>query len=90
MTQASLKEIVARAKEIYARKYQKQFEEQLSGKYVAIDVESEEAYVGDTEMEAFENAKAAFPDRLFHLIKIGEPNAFRMRFSPRVVSIQTL
>lgn len=52
------------------------------GRFAAIDVESEEYYVGDTLLDAVMRAKRAYPDRKFHIVRIGHKAAvsFKHRY----------
>ena len=49
------------------------------GEYVAIEVESGDYFLGHTLKEAGEKARAVYPDKVFHFIKIGSPVAQRRR-----------
>ena len=46
------------------------------GKFVAIEVDSEDHFVGDTAIEADEKAKEKYPDKVFYLGRIGYRTAF--------------
>lgn len=48
-----------------------QYEPAQNGKFLAIDIESKEAYVGNTSSEAVELARTAHPDKIFYVVKIG-------------------
>lgn len=48
-----------------------QYEPQQNGKFLAIDVETKNVYLGDTSSEAVEEARAAHPDKVFYVVKIG-------------------
>lgn len=41
------------------------------GKFLAIEVESEKVFLGDTSAEALALAKERFPDKVFYVVKIG-------------------
>jgi len=58
---------------IYDRKYRKHLEAKEWGKVVAIEVESGEAFIGRTVLEAAMKARKKFPDRLFYFIRVGYP-----------------
>src|SRR5712691_11417315 len=68
---------------IYKDRYQQEYERLYPAKFVAIDVKSETAYVGDTASDALQTALAASPKGVFHLIKIGSPAAFKVSYSPK-------
>ncbi|CAD6493243.1 MAG: hypothetical protein CHKLHMKO_00434 [Candidatus Argoarchaeum ethanivorans] len=46
------------------------------GKFVAIEVDSEDHFVGDTAIDADEKAKEKYPDKVFYLGRIGYRTAF--------------
>ena len=75
---ADSKQIAARGSAIYERRYRGQFEPKWSGRYAAIDVESERAFVEDFPELALKTARAAVPDGIFYLHRIGSPGAFKM------------
>ncbi|MBI3679244.1 MAG: hypothetical protein HY235_02465 [Acidobacteria bacterium] len=64
--------------DIYRLKFQEEYEREHHGKFVAINVQTSAATLGDTAEEALEKARAADPDDLFHLIRVGFPSAFQM------------
>lgn len=63
---------------IYRDRYQREYEQQHLGKFVAIDVETQEAYIGDSPEEAFDIARREAPTGLFHLIRVGYPGVYRV------------
>lgn len=71
-------QVAQRGEEIYKNKLKQILEPKDNGKFVAIDVVSEDYFVGDSLLEALENAKKKYPDRLFHTIKIGYQGIFKM------------
>ncbi len=77
----SPKHIAERGEEIYRTKYKASYEEEHWGKYVAIDVLTEHAYVDETPEGALEKARTAAPRGLFHLIRVGSPGAFRVSYT---------
>lgn len=68
---------------IYQQKYQAEYEHLYPGKYVAIDVGSEEAFVADTPEEAIRLLQERNPNSFFHLIKIGSSGVFKVGYSVR-------
>jgi transcription elongation factor len=64
-------QFIQQAKEIYKRKYKKSLEKTARGKVVAIDVESEDIFIGDSVLEAGLNARQKYPDKIFHFIRVG-------------------
>jgi len=75
------KAIAERGEQIYLQTYKNAFESEHPGKFVAIDVKTEKAYIADTPMDAFEAARKDAPNGLFHLIKVGARGAFRVSYT---------
>jgi len=73
--QVNTEEIAKRGEEIYQRKFQKQYEPSCNGKFFAIEIESEEGFLGDISVEAVEKAKEKYPQKIFYIKKIGFPAA---------------
>lgn len=75
------KAIAERGEAIYREKYKAAYEAEHLGKFVAIDVASGDAYVGDSAEEVLEEARAKAPKGFFHLIRVGSPGAFRVSYT---------
>jgi hypothetical protein len=75
----SAREIVAKGLDIYERKYRAEFEHQHNGAFAAIDINSEVVYLADLPENALSKARAASPEGLFFLLRVGSPGAFRRR-----------
>ena len=73
--------IAEKGERIYRNKFQKEYEEKYPGKFLAIDINSEQGFIADTPEEAIEKAQAANPSGPFHLIKIGAAGVFRVGYS---------
>ena len=56
---------------IYRQKLRSSLEPAQNGIFVAIDVNTELAYLGDTPTEALKSALAAAPKDLFHIVRVG-------------------
>jgi hypothetical protein len=69
--------IAERGVAIYRRRYAAEFERKWRGRFAAIDIDTEQAYVADYPEEALAEARRAAPKSLFYLIRIGSPSAFR-------------
>ena len=69
-------QFIQQAEEIYRRKYKKSLEKTAKGKVVAIDVESEDIFIGDSILEAGLNARQKYPDKIFHFIRVGYPAVY--------------
>lgn len=48
-----------------------QYEPVQSGKFLAIDIESNDVFIGNTSSEAVELARKAHPNKIFYVVKIG-------------------
>ena len=72
---------IERSEAIYRSKYQKDFEANHRGKFVALDPASEEAYLGDSPEEALDRAEEKAPGGFFHLLKVGARAAYYIRGS---------
>ena len=66
---------------IYREKFQAEYERLYHGKFVAVDVDSEEATIADSPDEALERAKQLHPTGVFHLIRVGFKSAFEAGFA---------
>lgn len=64
--------------QIYRTKFKEEYERDHHGKFVAINVRSSSATIGETAEEALVKAKEADPKALFYLIRIGYSGAFQM------------
>ena len=60
-----------RAIEIYERKYKDDFEKRHKGKFVVIDVHSEEAYIHESSAGAYQEARNVTPVGLFYMLRVG-------------------
>jgi hypothetical protein len=78
MISSDTKEVIARARQIYASQLQVTLEAQHLDRFVAIEPESGEYFLADTFDEAVKAARAKFPSRLSHTIRIGHRAAFHL------------
>jgi hypothetical protein len=78
MVSAETKSVIDRAKQIYANQLQNDFESQHMDRFVAIEPESGEYFLGDTFDEAVKSARTKYPTRLSHTIRIGHRAAFHI------------
>lgn len=72
------RKIGGRGNEIF-KKISKELEEDYRGKFVAIEVDSGDYFIGDTSIEASKKAKEEYPDKVFFLGKIGYRAAFSFK-----------
>jgi hypothetical protein len=75
---ADTKAVIERAKQIYAEQLQAVLESQHRNRFVAIEPESGDYFLGDTFDEAVQSARAKHPSRLSHTIRIGHRAAFHL------------
>ena len=78
MVSADTKAVIERAKQIYAEQLRAVLEPEHLNRFVAIEPASGEYFLGDTFDEAVKAARAKYPSRLSHTIRIGHPAAFHM------------
>jgi len=78
MVSAETKTVIDRAKQIYANQLQTDLESQHMDRFVAIEPESGEYFLGDTFDEAVKSARTKYPTRLSHTIRIGHRAAFHI------------
>ena len=63
-------ELIKKANEIYNNK-KTELEPSYNGKYVAIEINSGEIFIGETRDEAVMNARNKYPDIIFFVKRIG-------------------
>ena len=78
MVSAETKSVIDRAKQIYADRLQDELEGKHNDRYVAIEPESGDHFLGDTFDEAVRLARSKYPARLSHTIRIGHRAAFHL------------
>jgi len=67
---ADIEKIAQKGQEIYD-KIKNKYLPQDKGKFLAIDIESGEAFLGITSAEALELASQKYPEKVFYVVKIG-------------------
>lgn len=65
-----IQKIAAEGAKIY-EKIKSQHEPSHNGKFLAIDIDSEDVFLGNTSSEAVELARKAHPNKVFYVVKIG-------------------
>ncbi len=70
LKQADIQKIAAEGEKIY-QKIKVNFEPKENGKFLAIDIDSQNTYLGSTSAEAVELARQAHPGKVFYVVKIG-------------------
>ena len=82
MISAETRAVIDRAKRMYANGLQTDLESQHRDRFVAIEPESGEYFLGDTFDEAVTSARAIHPSRLSH-----HPDRASRRLSPRAHAV---
>jgi hypothetical protein len=72
MSQKELDERMSKARSIYKR-LAEELEPKSSGKIVAIHIETAQYFVGDDELQAYEQAEKKMPGCRVAFIRIGSP-----------------
>lgn len=67
---ANIQKIAEEGAKIY-EEIKLQYEPVQNGKFLAIDVESKDTYIGNASSEAVELARKAHPNKVFYVVKIG-------------------
>jgi len=67
---ADIERIAKEGQKIYD-KVKGEYEPTHNGKFLAIEIESGEVYLGNTSAEAVELAREQHPDKVFYVVKIG-------------------
>jgi hypothetical protein len=75
------KQLAEKGEAIYRQKYKDEYERLYPGKFVAIDLASQKAFVADTPEAAVELLQKEIPGSFFHLIKVGSPGVFKVGYS---------
>ena len=67
---ADIQKIADEGAQIYAQ-VKVNYDPKEKGKFLAIDIDSKNVYLGNTSAEALELAKQNHPDKTFYVVKIG-------------------
>jgi hypothetical protein len=78
MISEETKTVIHRAKEIYASRLQRELEAGHMNRFVTIEPQSGEYFLGDTFDDAVRAARTKHPTRLTHTIRIGHRAAFHI------------
>lgn len=78
MVSADTRAVIDRAKRLYAERLRSLLEPQHLNRFVAIEPESGDYFLGHTFDEAVRSARAKYPSRLSHTIRIGHRAAFHL------------
>lgn len=70
LIQANIQEIADKGANVYD-KIKERFVPKENGKFLAIDIESEDVFLGTTSAEALTSARESHPGKIFYVVKIG-------------------
>ncbi len=70
LKKVNIEKIASEGQKIY-QKIKAQYEPQMNGKYLAIEVESKKVFLAQTGAEAVAKALKKFPKKYFFVLKIG-------------------
>ena len=70
LMKANIQKISESGSRIY-EKIKKDYDPKEKGKFLAIEIESEDVFIGSSSMEVLERAKEKYPDKIFYVVKIG-------------------
>ncbi len=78
--QAALKaarreDFIERGKRLYDEKLRGELEPENAGRFLAVEPDSENYFLGDTDVEALTAAREAMPGSLFYLVRVGYETA---------------
>jgi len=74
-----VQELAERGQAIYDKQLREKLEPDHAGRFVAIEPQSGQYFLGDTTDEALSKAEQAHPNKLFHLIRIGQKGVHAVR-----------
>jgi hypothetical protein len=72
------KAITEAGEAIYREMYQKDFEQNHAGMFVAVNINTKTASLGKTAAEAIQEAQKADPKGVLYLVRVGFPGAFQL------------
>ena len=76
------KALAVKARAIYSQRLKQTLEACCRGQFVAIEVDSGDYFLGSTPLEAIKNGKAKYPEKAFHVMKVGYKAAVLLKTHP--------
>lgn len=70
-------QIAEKGEAVYQEKIKEILEPKENGRFVAIDVDSGEYFLGDDALSAVTTAREKYPTKLFHLMRVGFNSALQ-------------
>lgn len=83
MVKSDLNEFVSRAEALYDKKLRPVLEPEHNQGYVAIEPESGDYFLGKTLSESTRAARKSYPDRLTHVMRVGQRTALHFGIHAR-------
>lgn len=74
-------ELAEKGDRIYDKIFRDYYEKHHDGKFLAVDIENNEAYLGEHPETALDLAKKSAPNGVFYLVKIGAATAFYIGYT---------
>jgi hypothetical protein len=74
--------LAVKARTIYSQRLKQTLEACCRGQFVAIEVDSGDYFLGSTPLEAIKNGKAKYPEKAFHVMKVGYKAAVLLKRRP--------
>jgi hypothetical protein len=79
MTKNGNKASAVKAREIYNERLKDSLEPCCRGQFVAVEADSGDYFLGSTPLEAINNGKARYPEKVFHVMKVGYKAAILLK-----------
>lgn len=84
---SNITNVLEKGREIYERKKEGLETKENLGKYIVIEVDSEQIFIGETKDEAFKKAREKFPRELLYVRRIGELEKISARYTDIIHSL---
>ena len=78
MSSDAMQELARRSKAVYDARLRQRLEAEARGKFVAIEPDSGDYYLGNTLSEAIGASRKSHPDKLAYAMRIGESAAVKI------------
>lgn len=82
--------IAEKGESIYNSKYKAEYEKHYFGEYVAIDIETGQAFVATRPEAAIKQAQQAIQGGLFHVIRIGHTGVYHVSYTTAATNSKSL
>lgn len=73
------KALAIKARKIYDERLKQTLEASSLGQFIAIEVDSGDYFLGSTPLEAIKKAKLRYPEKVFHVMKVGYKTAILLK-----------